>query len=332
MNSFLCHIYGMGGIYVNHRYWGRKPFLYSIHFHQKQLERSQENSSDERGLQEIQKLAQRLDRLEREVRSRPFDPLVCYYVQSCLANIEQKYLRWQQKYEQDSLIEVQHLHQNSKGEQEKQIEINRVPIGRHQLPPLPYRYDALEPYIDEQTMRLHHDQHHQSYVDGLNQAEMEMEKARKTGDFQLLKHWEREAAFHGSGHYLHTLFWSVMNPQGGGKPSGNLLRQIQQDFGSFERFQQHFSEAARQVEGGGWAILVWSPRAQRLEILQAEKHQNLTQWDVIPLLALDVWEHAYYLQYQNRRHDYIRNWWKVVYWPEVEKRFAVAQRVRWKPY
>jgi superoxide dismutase, Fe-Mn family len=214
----------------------------------------------------------------------------------------------------------------------QEINQQRVPIGQHRLPPLPYAYDALEPYIDAQTMRLHHDVHHQSYVDGLNKAELALARARQTGDMQLVKHWGRELAFHGAGHYLHTIFWQVMHPDGGGKPSGELLKQIRQDFGSFKRFRQQFSEAANQVEGGGWAILVWSPRAHRLEILQAEKHQNLSQWDVIPLLVLDVWEHAYYLRYQNKRADYIKNWWHVVHWPAVEKRFAVAKQVKWQPY
>jgi len=207
-----------------------------------------------------------------------------------------------------------------------------VPIGGHTLPPLPYAYDALEPYIQQEIMRLHHDKHHQSYVDGLNKAEKEMQKARKTGNYELIKHWEREAAFHGAGHYLHTIFWSIMTPNGGGKPSGMLMREINLSFGSFEQFKQHFSEAAKNVEAVGWAILVWSPRAQRLEILQAEKHQNLSQWDVIPLLTLDVWEHAYYLQYKNDRKKYVDNWWNVVNWKEVERRFHEAQQIKWNPY
>lgn len=207
-----------------------------------------------------------------------------------------------------------------------------VPIGGHTLPPLPYAYDALEPYIDAKTMQLHHDIHHKSYVDGLNKAELEMQKARKTGDFSLIKHWEREAAFNGAGHYLHTLFWNIMTPKGGGKPSGALAAQIDRDFGSFEAFKKHFSQAAEKVEGGGWAILVWSPRSHRLEILQAEKHQNLSQWDVIPLLALDVWEHAYYLKYQNERGKYIDAWWNLVNWPHVNERFATARQVKWYPY
>ena len=167
-----------------------------------------------------------------------------------------------------------------------------VPIGGHKLPPLPYAYDALEPVIDQQIMRLHHLKHHQSYVNGLNKAETEMQKARQTGDFGLIKHWEREAAFNGAGHYLHTIFWNIMSPNGGGTPKGQLGKAINDSFGSFDVFKKHFSEAAKNVEAVGWAILVWSPRSHRLEILQAEKHQNLTQWDVVPLLVLDVWEHA----------------------------------------
>lgn len=210
--------------------------------------------------------------------------------------------------------------------------IQQVPIGGHRLPPLPYAYNALEPVIAEEIMRLHHSKHHQSYVDGLNKAEKEMQKARESGDFGLIKHWEREAAFHGAGHYLHTIFWNIMSPDGGGAPKGQLARSINTTFGSFEKFKKHFTEAAKNVEAVGWAILVWSPRSHRLEILQAEKHQNLTQWDVIPLLVLDVWEHAYYLQYKNERAKYVENWWKVVNWPEVEQRFNKARTLMWQPY
>ncbi|WP_020619693.1 superoxide dismutase [Paenibacillus daejeonensis] len=207
-----------------------------------------------------------------------------------------------------------------------------VPIGGHTLPPLPYAYNALEPHIDEKTMRIHHDIHHKSYVDGLNKAEKALEKSRKTGDFDLVKHWERELAFNGAGHYLHTLFWMTMSPVGGGTPPEPLAGQLAWDFGSFKAFQEQFSQAAEKVEGGGWTILVWSPRSGRLEILQAEKHQNLSQWDVIPLLPLDVWEHAYYLKHQNKRADYIKDWWKVVNWPFVNERFEQASKLRWKPY
>jgi superoxide dismutase, Fe-Mn family len=211
-------------------------------------------------------------------------------------------------------------------------ERQRVPIGGHVLPPLPYAYDALEPYISQEIMKLHHTKHHQSYVDGLNKAEKMMQKAREANDYDILKHWEREAAFHGSGHYLHTIFWNNMTPNGGGQPRGELLQQINKDFGSFEKFKKHLTEAADKVEGVGWALLVWSPRSRRLEILQTEKHQLMTQWDTIPLLVLDVWEHAYYLQYKNNRADYIKNWWNIVNWRDVEQRFQEASKLRWQPY
>ena len=207
-----------------------------------------------------------------------------------------------------------------------------VPIGGHKLPPLPYPYNALEPYIDEKTMRIHHDKHHQSYVEGLNKAELALAEARKTGNFDLVKHWERELAFHGAGHYLHTIFWNVMSPSGGGRPTGSLLEALDNSFGTYDSFKQQFSEAASKVEGGGWAILVWSPRSRRLEILTAEKHQNLSQWDVVPLLTLDVWEHAYYLKHQNNRAAYIKDWWKVVNWPYVSQRYAQAIKLMWEPY
>lgn len=207
-----------------------------------------------------------------------------------------------------------------------------VPIGEHQLPPLPYPYDALEPYIDEKTMRLHHDEHHRSYVEGLNKAEKEMQKARKNDDYSLIKHWEREAAFNGAGHYLHTIFWNVMTPNGREKATGPIAEEIDQTFGSFQKLQQQFSEAAKNVEGGGWSMLIWSPRSHRVEILQAEKHQNLSQQDMIPLLVLDVWEHAYYLKYNNNREDYVKAWWHVVNWDTVNERYMQAKRVQWHPY
>lgn len=207
-----------------------------------------------------------------------------------------------------------------------------VPIGEHTLPPLPYDYDALEPVISEEIMRLHHQEHHQSYVDGLNEAELEMQTARETNNFDLIRHWEREAAFNGAGHYLHTMFWRNMCPDGGGEPTGKLRTYIDRDFGSYDAFKAHFTEAANEVQGVGWAILVWSPRSRRLEILQAEFHHLLSQWDAIPLLGLDVWEHAYYLQYKNDRETYVDNFWTIVNWPNVSERFEKARKLKWEPY
>lgn len=192
----------------------------------------------------------------------------------------------------------------------------------HQLPELPYSYDALEPYYDEATVRLHHDAHHKAYIDGLNNAEAKLSEARERGEFALIKHWERELAFHGSGHLLHSLFWKNMAPNSGGSPVGALAEQINQDFGSFEGFKKQFTAAAVAVEGSGWALLVWNLEFKKLEVLQAEKHQNLTQWGVLPLLTVDVWEHAYYLKYQNKRAAWVEAWWNLVNWNEVNERFS----------
>ncbi|HHY39493.1 MAG TPA: superoxide dismutase [Clostridia bacterium] len=202
-----------------------------------------------------------------------------------------------------------------------------VPIGGHTLPPLPYPYNALEPYISATTLRIHHDRHHASYVSGLNRAELAIAGARESGDFTLLKHWERELAFHGSGHILHGIYWTNMSPRGGGKPAGLLEEEINRAFGSFDAFRAQFSVAAEQVEASGWAILGWQPYWRRLEILTAEKHQNLTQWGIIPVLVIDSWEHAYYLDYQNRRGDYISAWWNVVNWVDADRRLAGAMAV-----
>jgi len=155
-----------------------------------------------------------------------------------------------------------------------------------------------------------------------------LEQARNSGDFALVKHWSREAAFHGSGHFLHSLFWPNMaapGQGGGGEPQGALADQIKRDFGSFDTFKKHFSAAANAVEGSGWALLVYEPFSGALEILQSEKHQNLTQWVVTPLLVLDVWEHAYYLKYQNNRGAYVEAWWNVVNWADVADRFQKAR-------
>ncbi len=192
---------------------------------------------------------------------------------------------------------------------------------KHELPPLPYSYDALEPHYEERTLRLHHDKHHNAYVVGLNNAEAKLKEAREKGDFGLVKHWEREIAFHGSGHILHTLFWANMKPGGGGPAHGDIAKQIEADFGSFEAFKGQFTAAAATVEGSGWALLCFNPFFNKLEILVAEKHQDLAQWGACPLLVLDVWEHAYYLQYQNKRPAFIEAWWNLVNWEDVNKRY-----------
>jgi len=202
-----------------------------------------------------------------------------------------------------------------------------VPPGSHQLPPLPYPYNALEPVISSTTLRFHHDNHHKSYIEGLNKAELKLVEARQKRDFALIKHWGRELAFHGSGHILHSIYWTSMAPiSSGGQPGTVTQSLINGTFGSFLIFQEQFTNAAINVEASGWAILVWQPAWRRLEILTAEKHQNLTQWGGIPILVLDVWEHAYYVDYQYRRPDYVKAWWNIVNWRELERRLLLANQ------
>lgn len=195
----------------------------------------------------------------------------------------------------------------------------------HTLPDLPYAYDSLEPFYDEATLRLHHDMHHKAYVDGLNNAESKLAEAIEKGDFTLIKHIERELAFHGSGHILHTMFWENMKPGGGGPADGAVAALIDRDFGSFDNFKKLFSASAAAVEGSGWAILACNPVFEKLVVLQAEKHQDLTQCGAVPLLIVDVWEHAYYLKYQNKRAAWIEAWWNLVNWDDVNRRVALMQ-------
>lgn len=200
-----------------------------------------------------------------------------------------------------------------------------VPPGRHKLPPLPYPYDALEPIISADTLEIHHDRHHKAYVDGLNKAELALVAARRQDNFEYIKYWENELAFNGSGHILHSVYWTVMAPEGrGGHPGPCISREINKYFGSFQGFMDQFTNAALKVEASGWGILVWNPSWKHLEVLTAEKHQNLTQWGSIPILVVDVWEHAYYLDYQNNREGYIKRWLDLINWYEVENRLALA--------
>ncbi len=201
----------------------------------------------------------------------------------------------------------------------------------HVLPPLPYAYEALEPHMDAQTVRIHHDLHHKAYVDGLNAAEEKLAAARKAGDYTLVKHYAREVAFHGSGHFLHSIFWTNLAPPGqggGGKPEGALAAQIEKDFGSFDAFQKQLTAATVSVEGSGWGVLAWQlpPGLSKLEILAVEKHQVNTQVTSVPLLVFDVWEHAYYLKYQNRRAEFVNALWNLVNWRDVAERLERARR------
>jgi Superoxide dismutase len=201
--------------------------------------------------------------------------------------------------------------------------------GEYVLPKLPYEKNALEPHIDAQTMDLHHSKHHAAYVAGLNKALKELRAARESGDLALVKHWSREVSFHGSGHMNHTLFWRMMAPPnkgGGGQAQGTLLEAINRDFGSWDKFLSHFKAAANQVEGGGWAWLVFDPMSRRLAVIQEEKQQDMMLTGARPIIGVDVWEHAYYLKYQNRRSEYVEAFLRVANWAYAQELFDQATR------
>ncbi|HIQ30162.1 MAG TPA: superoxide dismutase [Candidatus Caldiarchaeum subterraneum] len=197
-------------------------------------------------------------------------------------------------------------------------------MKKYELPPLPYAYNALEPYISEEIMKVHHDKHHNAYVVGANAALERLEKQRKGESQENVRAILRDLSFNLSGHKLHSIFWPNMAPQGkgGGKPGGAIADQINKDFGSFEAFKKQFSDAAKNVEAVGWAILTYDGESDTLLIYQVEK-QNFMHPPNLPLiLTLDVWEHAYYLQYKNDRASYVEQWWNVVNWDDVDKRFS----------
>ncbi len=198
--------------------------------------------------------------------------------------------------------------------------------GEYSLPPLPYAYEALEPSIDAETMRLHHDKHHAAYVKGANEASAKLAEVREGKlDPSLISDLTEKLTFNLSGHLLHATFWAVMGPKGG-EPKGALASDIGKHFGSHAKFKAHFSAASAQVQGNGWGILAYEPVSDRLIVLQARNHQINVAWNAIPLLVLDVWEHAYYLKYRNVRADYVKAFWNVVNWSAVDEWYAFIKR------
>lgn len=191
----------------------------------------------------------------------------------------------------------------------------------HKLPPLPYPENALEPVIDKETVKIHYEKHFAGYVKGLNECLQKLDKARQSGDFGSIKAVSRDLAFNGSGVVLHWIYFNTIGPKAGGEPKGVMADMIKRDFGSYETFWKQFAAASKAVEASGWGVLAWEPFSKRLVILQAEKHQNLTTWGAMPLMVCDVWEHAYYLKYQNRRPEYVDAFAKIIDWPKVEDRF-----------
>jgi len=205
----------------------------------------------------------------------------------------------------------------------------RNKMGKFELPQLPYSYDALEPYIDKQTMELHHSKHHNAYVTNLNNAVAGTDAEGKSLE-EIIKNiskYPMAVRNNGGGVYNHNLFWQLMKPNGGGTPAGELGGAINSTFGSFDEFKKLFSTAAATRFGSGWAWLI--VQNGKL-IITSTQNQDSPEMDIAdqkgtPILTLDVWEHAYYLKYQNRRPEYIENWWNVINWDEVARRFKEAK-------
>lgn len=200
--------------------------------------------------------------------------------------------------------------------------------GPYTLPPLPYDYADLEPYIDAETMKLHHDIHHAGYVKNANAAIATLQEIREQGGDRMadVAAVTQSLQFNLSGHVLHTMFWNNMKKDGGGQPpaDSDIGRMVKRDFGSFDAFAAHYQRATATVQGSGWGLLCYEPLADRLLITQVEKQQNSTVW-CVPVLGCDVWEHAYYLRYQNRRSDYVKAFMNVINWEDVDQRLRTAR-------
>lgn len=193
------------------------------------------------------------------------------------------------------------------------------------LPELPYAYDALEPYISAEIMHLHHDKHHQAYVDGANGALAALEAARAGGDMAAINMYEKNLAFHLGGHTNHSIFWKNMTPDGKGAPQGDLATAIDADFGSLDNFKKQFTASAMGLQGSGWAVLAYDTISGHLITFQLYDQQGNVPVGTVPLLMLDMWEHAFYLDYKNVKGKYVDQWWNIVNWDDVEARYNDAK-------
>jgi Fe-Mn family superoxide dismutase len=196
------------------------------------------------------------------------------------------------------------------------------------LPELPYAMAALEPHYSAEVLELHHDKHHKAYVDGANATLEKLDQARASEDFGSINQMQKNLAFHLSGHVLHSMFWENLSPDGGGKPEGDLAAAVDEGFGTFEGFRNQLTEAALNVQGSGWGALTWEPLGQRLIVEQVYDHQSNVGQGAPPLLVLDMWEHAYYLQYRNVKADWVKAFWEIVNWPDVAARFERARGLK----
>ena len=192
------------------------------------------------------------------------------------------------------------------------------------LPELPYDYAALEPHISGRIMELHHDKHHAAYVAGANSALEALAAAREEGNLGAINLWEKNLAFNLGGHTNHTIFWNNLSPNGGGKPEGELAEAIKDSFGSFEKFRAHFTATALGIQGSGWAVLAYDSISGKLVIFQLFDQQANVPVGTVPLFMVDMWEHAFYLDYLNVKADYVKAIWNIANWSDVAKRLDNA--------
>ena len=198
-------------------------------------------------------------------------------------------------------------------------------MAEYTLPELPYDYAALEPHISGKIMELHHDKHHATYVAGANTALASLAEARDSGNLGNVNKLEKDLAFNLGGHVNHSIFWTNLSPDGGDKPTGDIAAAIDDSFGSFDKFVAHFTAAATGIQGSGWAVLSWDPIGAQLIIQQLFDQQSNTAMGTIPVLQLDMWEHAFYLDYLNVKTDYVKAFWNIVNWENVQLRFSSAR-------
>jgi len=199
--------------------------------------------------------------------------------------------------------------------------------GKYSAAPLPFAYDALEPVIDSRTVEVHYNFHHKPAVVAANKAEEALTKARESNDFALVKFYEKELSFQLSSHILHTIYWTSISGKGA-DPGGELAKAIDKNFGSYARFKAQLFAASMNVEASGWGVVGYHPATGKLMVLQCENHQKLTAWGVQPILVLDVFEHAYYLRYQNKRNDYLTQLFTLLNWENAGQRFSAVQSTR----
>ena len=197
-------------------------------------------------------------------------------------------------------------------------------MTEYSLPDLAYDQGALEPHLSARIVELHHGKHHQAYVDGANETVEKIATARESGDFSSIVGLEKTLAFHVSGHVLHSLYWENLSPDGGGEPTGEFAEAIDEHFGSFLFFKAQMTQATTSVQGSGWSALSWEPLGKRLLVEQIYDHHANTLQGATPLFVIDAWEHAYYLQYENRRPDYVNSIWNVINWADISQRFQRA--------